>query len=169
LVYAPNLSLAAQSVNEWDVWEETIFIFGVGQFSEEGKSVFLGDFISQVGQNVFELSQHHGSVLVFVVQFAQLDVVMVVAMVIGGLQGCLDQSDNFVEGTVFLFFFFLLTILHADLLGDVESQGVHDVTKVEQVEAALAMPIVDLTDFLNSVSVSHFDGFLWKQSNKTHT
>ena len=41
-----NLSLAAQSVDEWGVWEETVFIFGVGQFSEKGKSVFLGDFIS---------------------------------------------------------------------------------------------------------------------------
>merc|ERR1719209_2326309 len=98
-------------------------------------------------------------VFVFVVQFAQFNVVMVVAVVFGGLQGSVDHGDNFVEAGEFLVLFFLLTILHADLFCDVESQGIHDVTKVEQVELSLAMPIVDLTDLLNSISISHFDGF----------
>ena len=111
-------------------------------------------FLTQVGQDVFELSQHHGSVFVFVVQFAQFNVVMVVAVVFGGLQGSVDHGDNFVEAGEFLALFFLLAIGHADLLGDVESQGVHDVAKVEQVELSLAMPIVDVTDLLNSISIS---------------
>lgn len=42
-------------------------------------------FLTQVGQDVFELSQHHGTILVFVVQFAQLGVVMVVARALWGL------------------------------------------------------------------------------------
>merc|ERR1712241_885620 len=155
-----NLSLAAQSVDEWSVWEETIFIFWIGQFSEESKSIFFGDLISQVGQDVFKLSQHHGSILVFVVQFAQFDVVMVVATHFWGLHGSLDHFDDFIEAGVLLFFFFLLAICHADLLGNVEAQGVHDITKIEQVELALAMPIVNVADFLNSISISHFDGFL---------
>ena len=108
---------------------------------------------TQVGQNVFELSQHHGSILVFVVQFAQFNVVMVVAMVFWGSQGSVYHFDNIVELGVFLLFFFLLTVGHADLLGNVESQGVHDVTKVEQVDFSLAMPIVNVTDLLNSYKI----------------
>ena len=107
-------------------------------------------FLTQVGQDVFELGQHHGSVFVFVVQFAQFNVVMVVAMIFWGLQGCIDHGNNFVEAGEFLCFFFLLSISHADFLGDVESQGINDVTEVEQVELALAMPIVDVADFLDS-------------------
>lgn len=41
-----KLCLAAQSVEEWSVWEETIFIFWVSQFGEEGKSIFFWDLIS---------------------------------------------------------------------------------------------------------------------------
>ena len=111
-------------------------------------------FLTQVGQDVFKLSQHHGSILIFVVQFAQFNVVMVVAVVFGGLQGSVDHGDNFVEAGEFLVLFFLLAILHADLLGDVESQGIHDVTKVEQVELSLAMPIVNFADLLDIVSRS---------------
>ena len=111
-------------------------------------------FLTQVGQDVFKLSQHHGSILIFVVQFAQFNVVMVVAVVFGGLQGSVDHGDNFVEAGEFLLLFFLLAIGHADLLGDVESQGIHDVTKVEQVELSLAMPIVNFADLLDIVSRS---------------
>ena len=87
---------------------------------------------------------------------------MVVAVVFGGLQGSVDHGDNFVEASEFLALFFLLAIGHADLLGDVESQGIHDVAKVEQVELSLAMPIVDVTDFLNSISISLKDIFNFK-------
>ena len=107
-------------------------------------------FLTQVGQDVFELSQHHGSVFVFVVQFAQFNVVMVVAMIFWGLQGCIDHGNNFVEAGEFLCFFFLLSISHADFLGDVESQGINDVPEVEQVDLALTVPIVDVADFLDS-------------------
>ena len=87
---------------------------------------------------------------------------MVVAVVFGSLQGSVDHGDNFVEASEFLALFFLLAIGHADLLGDVESQGIHDVAKVEQVELSLAMPIVDVTDFLNSISISLKDIFNFK-------
>jgi hypothetical protein len=119
-----------------------------------GGTYYYFEVLTQVGQNVFKLSQHHGSVLVFVVQFAQFDVVMVVSAHVGCLQGSVDHGDDFVEAGEFLGFFFLLSILHADLLGDVESQGIHDITKIEQVELALAMPIVDVADFLNSYKFS---------------
>ena len=36
------------------------------------------------------------------------------------------------------------------LLGGVVAHGVHDVAKEEEVELALAIPVVDVTDLLNS-------------------
>ena len=94
---------------------------------------------------------------------------MVVAMVFGGLQGSVDHGDDIVEAGEFLLLFFLLAISHADLLGDVESKGIHDVTKVEQVELSLAMPIVNFADLLDIVSRSlktkrSVYEYLWKMS-----
>ena len=40
------------------------------------------------------------------------------------------------------------------LLGDVVAEGVHDVAEEEQVELALAVPVVDVADLLDFVSVS---------------
>jgi len=79
---------------------------------------------------------------------------MVVARHFRCFQGSIDHGDDFVEAGEFLGFFFLLAIGHADLLGNVEAQGVHDITKIEQVELALAMPIVNVADFLNSYKFS---------------
>jgi hypothetical protein len=45
---------------------------------------------TQVGENVLELSQHHGAVLVLVVQLAQLNVVVVVTLLVGGSLGLVD-------------------------------------------------------------------------------
>ena len=47
----------------------------------------------------------------------------------------------------------MLTMLTADcvshLLGDVQAQSVHDVSEEEQVDLALAVPVVDVADVLN--------------------
>merc|ERR1712042_45971 len=85
-----RLCLASQPVEEGSIWEEAILILRVSQFSQESHGVFLGNLISQVAQDVLEFSQHHGSVLVLVVELAELDVVVVVARVLWGLQGLVD-------------------------------------------------------------------------------
>merc|ERR1711893_35176 len=86
-----SLCLAGESVEEWGVWEHAILVLGIGQLSQKSHGVFLGDLISQVGEDVLELSQHHGTVLVLVVELAELDVVVVVASVLGGLEGLVDK------------------------------------------------------------------------------
>merc|ERR1719400_1057711 len=78
-----DLGLAAQFVQEGSIREITIFILSSCQFIEKLGTVILGDFISHKRQESLELSQHHGSILVFVVQFAQLNVVKVVSSVFG--------------------------------------------------------------------------------------
>merc|ERR1719362_2022879 len=84
--------LAAQFVQERSVGEETIFILGISQSFQKLGAVFLGDFITHKSQEGLELSQHHGSVLIFVVQFAQLNVVVVVSGVFG-LLSCDDLGN----------------------------------------------------------------------------
>ena len=44
----------------------------------------------------------------------------------------------------------LLAKAHADLLGDVHAKGVDDVTEEVHVEDALAIPVVDVADLLDS-------------------
>ena len=39
--------------------------------------------------------------------------------------------------------------LVTDLLGDVQAKSVHDVSEEEQVNLALAIPVVDVADVLN--------------------
>ena len=43
--------------------------------------------------------------------------------------------------------------LVTDLLGDVQAQSVHDVSEEEEVDLALAIPIVDVADLKNSIGI----------------
>jgi len=140
------LDLAAQFVQEGSVGEEAILILFTGQFVQKLAAILLGDFITHKRQESFELSQHHGSVLVFVVQFAQLNVVMVVSSVFWLLDGLLDKFDDLIEFAVFLLNIVHLTVLDSDLLGEVKAKGVEDIHEVVHVKLALAMPIVDIAD-----------------------
>jgi len=150
--------LAAQFVQERSVGEETIFILGISQSFQKLGAVFLGDFITHKSQESLELSQHHGSILIFVVQFAQLNVVVVVSGVFGLLDGSLDKFDNFVEFHEFLVNIVGLTELDASLLGQVHAHGVEDVHEVEHVDLAFAIPIVDGADLFDSFSI---DRHVW--------
>ena len=77
IVHSEFLGLASQSVNEWHIWEESILILRVAKLSEKLLDIFLGDFISKIGEDVLELSEHHGSVVVFVIKLKELNVVVV--------------------------------------------------------------------------------------------
>merc|ERR1712002_668158 len=79
------------------VGEEALLIFGVSQLGEQLLHILLGDLITQVGQQVLKLSNHHGAVAVFVVQLQQLNVVVVVARGVGGILGLGDLGDNVVK------------------------------------------------------------------------
>jgi len=160
LCCCPNdvcLCLAGEPVQEGLVGEHAVLVLGVSQLGQESHGVFLGDLISQVGEDVLELSQHHGSVLVLVVELAELDVVVVGSGALWGGDGLVDQGDDLVEGAELLLLLLLLAKTHADLLGHVVAGGVDDVHQVEHVELAFAVPVVDVADLLNSISISHFE------------
>merc|ERR1711992_318254 len=116
-----NYLLAAQFVQEGTVGEETIFILSSSQFIQKLGAIILGDFITHKRQESFKLSQHHGSILIFVVQFAQLNVVMVVTSVFWLLDGLLDKGYNLIEFAEFLLNIVSLSVFDGGLLGEVHA------------------------------------------------
>ena len=78
-----GLCLSAKLVHEGFVGDETILILSASQLVKHLASILLGDHVSQVAQDVLQLGQHHGAVLVLVVEFAELNEVMVIASVLG--------------------------------------------------------------------------------------
>ncbi len=56
--------------------------------------------------------------------------------------------------------FNLLSQRHADLLGDVVSKGVDDVSKEVHVQHSFAIPIIDVADLLNSCSIINYCFYL---------
>lgn len=97
VVAGVELGLAGESVDEGCVGEEAVLVLGVAQLSQQLLDVLLGDLVTHVGQQVLQLSQHHGAVVVLVVQLQQLDEVVVVAGGVGGLGGLLHLADDVVE------------------------------------------------------------------------
>merc|ERR1712020_192621 len=94
--------LAAQFVQEGTVGEETIFILSSSQFIQKLGAILLRNFITHKRQESFKFSQHHGSIFIFVIQFAQLNVVMVVTSMFWLLDCLLDKGDNLIKFAVFL-------------------------------------------------------------------
>ena len=71
---------------------------------------------------------------------------MVVARVLGLLDGLIHEFDDLVEGAELLASVVGLTELDGDLLGNVHAEGVEDVHEVVHVKFTSAIPIVDFAD-----------------------
>ena len=66
-----------------------------------------------------------------------------------GVEALLNHLDDIVELCELLLLLVGLAQADADLLGDVDAEGVEDVAQVEQVELALAVPVVQVADALD--------------------
>ncbi len=66
-----------------------------------------------------------------------------------GVESLLHHLDYVVELCELLLLLVGLAQADADLLGDVDAEGVEDVAQVEQVELALAVPVVQVADALD--------------------
>merc|ERR1739849_67224 len=128
-----NLCLAAKLVQEWRVREETILVLLASQLIKHLGGILLGDQVTHVAQNVLQLGQHHGAVLVLVIELAQLDKVVVVTNNLRLLQSLLDKADDLVKLAELLASIVSLAELDADLLDDVDTKGIEDVHEVVHV------------------------------------
>ena len=145
------LCLAAELVQEWCVREETILVLLTSQLIKHLDSILLGNHVPQVAQDVLQLGQHHGAVLVLVVELAELDKVMVVTEDLRLLQSLLDEGNDLVKLAELLAIVVSLAVLDADLLDNVEAKGIEDVHKVVHVDDTLHVPIIDLADPLDII------------------
>merc|ERR1711992_389688 len=108
--------LAAQFVQEGTVGEETIFILSSSQFIQKLGAILLGNFISHKRQESLKFGQHHGSI--FIVQFAQLNIVMVVTSVFWFLDCLLDKGYNLIKLAEFLLNIISLSVFDSGFLGE---------------------------------------------------
>merc|ERR1712156_255305 len=146
--------LSAQFVKEWSVGEEAILILGISQRFQRLGTIFLRDFITHERQESLKLSQHHGAIFIFVVQFAQFNKVMVVSSVFRLSNNFLGKFNNLIEFAELLLNIVSLAVLDANLLGEVHAHGVEDIHEVVHVKDTLAMPIIDVADSLNFISIN---------------
>jgi len=152
-----NLCLAAQFVQERMVGDETVLVLLGGKLLQHLLGVLLGDLVTKVAQDVLELGQHDGTILVLVVQLAELNVVMVVTSAVGLLDGLLHELDDLIVLAELLASVIGLAVLDGDLLDDVHAQGVEDIHEVVHVNLAFCVPIIDGADFLDLISVDRHD------------
>merc|ERR1711976_170767 len=152
-----HLGLASQSVQEAHVGEHAILVLGVTELSKQLLDISLGHLVTEVAQDVVQLSQHHSAVGVLVVELQQLQVVTVLSLGVGGGNGSLDLLDNIIIPGKLLTLLISLAQTNTGLLGDVETQSVHHVSEEEQVDLTLAIPIVDVADVLNLCVINHFE------------
>merc|ERR1719208_733566 len=131
------LGLASESVNEAHVGEHAIFIFGIT-----------------------ELSKHHGSIAVFVIELQELNIVSVGSLGVRGGNGGLDLLDNIIVLGKLLALLISLSLSNTGLLGDVQAKSIADVSKEEQIDFTFAIPVVDVADILNLCFINHFENEL---------
>ena len=140
------LGLASEPVQEGHVGEQTILVLGVTQLSEQLLDVVLGDLVTEVAEDVVQLSQHHGAVAVLVVQLEELQVVVVGALRVGGGDSGLALLHDIVVLGELLALLVGLSLGDTGLLGDVQAESVHDVSEEEEINLAFAIPVVDVAD-----------------------
>ena len=131
-------------------------VFGMLQIYIEAEHVnycHATCLLTKIAQDIFELSHHHGTIIIFVVQFAQLHVVMVVSRVFWLLDGLVHKADDLIELAEFLVDIIGLTELDSNFLGDVHAKSIEDIHEVVHIKYTFAIPVIDFTDFSSSSSI----------------
>merc|ERR1711936_212454 len=123
--------------------------------------VVLGDLVTEVAEDVVQLSQHHGAVAVLVVQLEELQVVVVGALGVGGGDSGLALLHDIVVLGELLALLVGLSLGDTGLLGDVQTQSVHDVSEEEEINLAFAIPVVDVADVFDLCFINHFENMIF--------
>ena len=109
--------------------------------------------LTHESQEGFKLSAHHGSILIFVVQLAQFDVIMVITGVFWLLGSLVHESDNFVKSAELFTGVISLTVLDTNFLDNVHAHSIEDVHEIVHVNFASAIPIIDVANSQNFFSI----------------
>jgi len=134
---------SAHSSQEWFIGNETVVIFGVTALLDENVDLLSFELLTQRQQNVFELSQHHGAILLFVVKLQALNEVLEGSLVLGVLHFTVQGEELFQFDVFFSLLLGTAQFLN-HLEGWVEIQTSEAVTEIEQVHASLALKVIDV-------------------------
>jgi len=149
-----NRLLGAQFLEEGVVWDETIFILLWCELSKGDPDLFLLHGLSQGGKDVLKLSEHHGAILLFVIEFHTFNEVFITSL-------ALLLLDGLVHGHEVTDLHHSLTLLLWWLeLGDrflrwVQVNGTEEVSDVEGIDFTLAIEIEDVESELDFFCFSH--------------
>jgi len=148
-----NLSnvVLAHPFQERHEGSEALSVLGVAQLIHQTLGFFLGELLTQVGQQPEEIFAKHGLVGVFVVQLQDLNEIVDATGVLGVL-GLFEEGIHVLEADGLLALLLLTTNLSDGLHGGVQVAGANEVTNVETVDLAISLEVIDLEgelDFFN--------------------
>jgi len=152
-----NLALSgAQPFEEGHERHETFIVLGFAQFLHQVLGLFLGQLLTQVGQQPEEFLAEDGVVVVLVVELQDLDEIVDAAGVLGVL-GLLEHGVEVVDDHDLL----ALLLLGADFLdgaeGGVQVAGAEEVADVEGVDLAVALEVIDVESELDLFDIPGVD------------
>jgi len=148
-----NLSniVLAHPFQERHEGSEALSVLGVAQLIHQTLGFFLGELLTQVGQQPEEIFAKHGLVGVFVVQLQDLNEIVDATGVLGVL-GLLEEGIHVLEDNGLLALLLLTTNFSNSLHGGVQVAGTNEVTNVETIDLAISLEVIDLEgelDFFN--------------------
>jgi len=148
-----NLSnvVLAHPFQERHEGSEALSVLGVAQLIHQTLGFFLGELLTQVGQQPEEIFAKHGLVGVFVVQLQDLNEIVDATGVLGVL-GLFEEGIHVLEADGLLALLLLTTNLSDGFHGGVQVAGANEVTNVETVDLAISLEVIDLEgelDFFN--------------------
>lgn len=167
-------ALCAELLQEWLVGDQSFLVLLLTALLQHGLQLGLLQALSQGQKDVFQLGEHHGPVLGFVVQAEHLHEVLEAA----GVLVLLDLGEDgheLVQGH----HLDLLLLLAAELLdegqGRVEVEGAQAVAEVVGIDLAVALEVVDGEGELDPFGVAsteflgHSVGIRLAADETTHT
>jgi len=142
----------AHSSQEWFIRDETIIILWIAALLDEDVDLLSLQLLSEGEEDVLQLPQHHGSVLLFVVQLQTLNKVLEGPGVLGLLHLGVDWVELFKLDEL-LPLLLCPTKFINHLEGRVEVETPEAVSQVEHIHARLTLEVIDVKGELSSLYV----------------
>jgi hypothetical protein len=143
---------STDSSQEGFIGDEAVIILRVTALLDQDVNLLTLKLLTKGEQDVLKLAQHHGAILHFVVQLETLNEVLKATSVLGLLHVAVDGEELF-ESHELLSLLGGATESLDHLQGGVQVQTSETVTKVEQVDPALALEVIDVESELGALKI----------------
>ena len=128
---------------------EAVIILWLAKLLHQGLCFFLGQLLSEVGEESEKLISNHGVVVIFVIELQDFNEVVESTLVLGVL-ACLVHGVDLSLGEHLLALLGLTSDLIDGLEGWVQVAGTDEISGVEGINIAISLEVIDIE--------SKFDG-----------